>query len=307
MSTTILFATDFSPASDVATRTARALAQHLGARVVCAHAVGPRRAPPNPLAIVSDDIEGFHEIYREELRARSQRLHVLADELGKHGVQATAKLLDGAAGTVVETICAAAEDTHAALVVLGSHGRTGLTRLVLGSVAERVVRTCATSVLVAREPAMERQGFRHVLVPTDFTESAEVALDQAATMAAADAVIDILHCWQLDEFVDGLVEVEDTHSAHGVVARRTAERAHQLGESLVRRLAVGQRTVRFHLREGTPTAGIHAFIEEQNAPYDLLAVGTHGRTGLQRFLIGSVAESTVRYAPCSVLVARPRV
>jgi nucleotide-binding universal stress UspA family protein len=306
MSTTILFATDFSPSSEAAIHATRALARHLGARVVCVHAVAPWRGEPDPLAGGNSDIEGFHALYRKEMTARSRRLHQLADELGRHGIQASARLLDGSAGPVVEAICAGAEDSHAVLVILGSHGRTGLSRLVLGSVAERVVRLCSTSVLVARAPVVDVAGFRRVLVPTDFSETAEVALDQAAALAAPDAVIDILHCWQLDEFSDGMVEAPEVDAAHGVASQRASDRAHQLGEALVRRLAVGSRKVTFHLRKGSATSGIHAFIDEQATPYDLVAVGTHGRTGIQRLLIGSVAESTVRYAPCSVLVARPR-
>jgi nucleotide-binding universal stress UspA family protein len=312
--TTILFATDFSPSSEAASQITTALAHHLGARVVCTHAVAPFRAGPEPgagsaEAIDAIDVGGFHAIYQKEMTARAQRLQQLADELARHGIQASARLLDGSAGPVVEAICAAAGDTHAApvsLVILGSHGRTGLSRLLLGSVAERVVRLCSTSVLVARAPVIDRAGFRRVLVPTDFTEAAEVALDQAATLAAPDAVIDVLHCWQVDEFSDGLVEAADTHEARGVASRHAAERARHLGEAMVRRLAGGQRKVAFHLREGRPTSCIHDFIEEQAAPYDLVAVGTHGRTGVQRLLVGSVAEYTVRYAPCSVLVARPR-
>jgi len=307
---TILFATDFSPSSEAAAQITRALARHLGARVVCAHAVAPFRSTPDPLVdgnIDGDiDVRGFHALYQEEMAARSRRLQQLADELGRHGIQASARLLDGSAGPAVEAICAGAEDSHASLVIVGSHGRTGLERLMLGSVAERVVRLCSTSVLVARAPVAERDGFHRVLVSTDFTEAAEVALDQAATMAAPDAAIDVLHCWQLDEFSDGLLEQPDAHEAHGVASRRTAERARHMGEAMVRRLAVGNRKVTFHLREGRATAAIQAFIEEQATPYDLVAVGTHGRTGMQRLLIGSVAESTVRYAPCSVLVARAR-
>lgn len=305
MSTTILFATDFSPSSEAASLAARALAQRLGARVVCAHAVAPWRGPVGAGA-GEDSIEGFHELYQKEMAARSQRLHQIADELAEHGIQATARLLDGSAGPVVEAICRAAEDNQAVLVIVGSHGRTGLSRLVLGSVAERVVRLCSTSVLVARPPVVEREGFRRVLVPTDFSEAAEVALDQAATLAAQDAVIDILHCWQVDEFSDALLEVADTHAAYGVASGHTAERAHQLGEALVRRLSVGARKVTFHLREARATSGILDFLDAQDAAYELVAVGTHGRTGIDRLLIGSVAESTVRYAPCSVLVARPR-
>jgi nucleotide-binding universal stress UspA family protein len=301
MSTTILFATDFSPSSDAASQITRTLARHIDARVVCVHAAAMVETPPEGLA--NSDIEGFYVFYQEELEARRLRIQRLAAELGQDGIHAVAELRQGAAA---DAICDAARDSNAALVVVGSHGRTGLGRLVLGSVAERVVRLCETSVLVARPPVAGQQGFQRVLVATDFGEAAEVALDQAATLTAPDATIDILHCWQLDEFPDGLLAQPDTHAPHQMASRRAADRARDLGEALVRRVAASGRTAKLHLQEGRATSGIHAFLEHQTTLYDLVAVGTHGRTGLQRLLIGSVAESTVRHAPCSVLVARPR-
>lgn len=300
---TILFATDFSTASEIAGQTTRALARHIDASVVCAHAAVTAGAQPDAYEISIGEIEGFRRAFQEEIADRRLRLQQMAEELARGGIKATHQLIEGA---VIDAICEAARDEDAALVILGSHGRTGLERIVLGSVAERVVRHCETSVLVARAPAASEHGFRRVLVATDFSESAETALEQAATLAADDAVIDLLHCWQLDDFPDSQMRPTDLRRAHQTLSGRIGERAQALGQGLARRVSVGQRKVTFHLLQSPPTAGIQEFMDEQRAPYDLVAVGTHGRTGVKRWLLGSVAESTVRYAPCSVLVARPR-
>lgn len=300
MSTTILFATDFSDSSEAARQLTRALARHLDARVVCTHAAMIPIFPAGEHDVVAGDVASFRQLVQEELAVRRARLQEFANELGAHGIVASTQVVEGSA---VEAICSAARETAAALVIIGSHGRTGLKRIVLGSVAERVVRACETSVLVARPPVIDRAGFQRVLVPTDFSQAAEVALDQALTLATENATIDILHCWTPDEFPDGLLRpLEGTRPS---IAPSAAERAKALGDAWVQRVAVGRRQVAFHLMADRPTAGIQRFLDEQE-PYELVAVGTQGRTGMQRLLIGSVAESTVRYAPCSVLVARPR-
>jgi nucleotide-binding universal stress UspA family protein len=300
MSTTILFATDFSDSSAAARQLTRALARHLGARVVCAHAALIPIQPVTEHDVLGGDFVILREVMQEELAVRGQRLQEIANALGEDGITASTRVIEGAA---VETICSAAREAAAALVIVGSHGRTGLKRIVLGSVAERVVRACETSVLVARPPVVDQAGFQRVLVPTDFSQAAEVALDQALTMAAENATIDILHCWTPDEFPDGLLR--PLADAGKSIAERATERAREMGQAWVQRVAMGRRQVAFHLVADRPTAGIQQFLDEQE-PYDLIAVGTHGRTGMERLLIGSVAESTVRYAPCSVLVARPR-
>lgn len=301
MSTTILFATDFSDSTEAARHITHALARHLGARVVCAHAATVAMFPPEAHELSAGDVESFQVLVREELAVRRERLQEIAGEFTGDGITASARLEEG---PVVDTICSIARELAAALVIVGSHGRTGLKRFFLGSVAERVVRACETSVLVARPPTVDREGFHRVLVPTDFSQAAEVALDQAMTLASEHAIIDILHCWTPEEFPDGLLR--PLESGRPQAAPPAAERAKELGEAWMRRVAMGRRQVAFHLVAERPTAGIQQFIDEQEQPYDLIAIGTHGRTGMERLLIGSVAESTVRYAPCSVLVARPR-
>lgn len=303
--TTILLATDFSTHAQAAGQTALTLARYLDARLICMHASVMTGARPDAYELSTGHLEDFRLEQQTELARQRERLQQMAEEFAAHGVRATAELADG---TPVAAICKAAEDCGAALVVMGSHGRTGFERVLLGSVAERVVRLCHTSVLVTRPPVVSDGGFRRILVPTDFGDAANIALDQATTLAAVDADIDILHCWQMDELPEDLHHETATRAGvYGHVSKSVAETAMHLGEELVRRVAHGQRRASFHLLEGRPTARIHRFMDEREQSYDLIAVGTHGRTGLDRLLLGNVAEATVRYAPCSVLVGRPRL
>ncbi|WP_428267033.1 universal stress protein [Haliangium sp.] len=303
MSTTILFATDFSAGAEHAARITRAVARHVGAEVVCMHAVVMTEARPDEYEIATGEVEAFRRSFQEDLAGRRSRLHELVESFSAQGVSAHARLVDG---PTVDVICQVAGEVEASLVVVGSHGRSGLRRMLLGSVAERVARLSPCSVLVARPPATGSEGFHRVLIPVDVNALAEVALDQGAALAAPDAHIDLLHCWLLDEFPDGMLAPLAPGASHRAAAVVVSEHLRVRGQELAQRVGGDGREVGFHLCEGRATAGIHSFMDE-NQPYDLVVVGTHGRTGMRRLLLGSVAESTVRYAPCSVLVARARV
>jgi nucleotide-binding universal stress UspA family protein len=147
---TILFATDFSPTSAVAFNVAAALARDYRARVIALHVIEPVRV-------------GFSEygsyIGPEEDRGRAMEL-LNAIEAPSPRVTIEHRLLEGAPA---EMIAEAAAETKADLIVMGTHGRTGLTRLVMGSVAEEVLRCAPCPVLTIRGM---------INVPTEETEDA---------------------------------------------------------------------------------------------------------------------------------------
>jgi nucleotide-binding universal stress UspA family protein len=134
---TILFATDFSPTSDVAFGVAGALARDYRARLIVVHVIEPLHV-------------GFNEfgsyVSPEEDRTRARDL-LEAIEAPAPRVALEQRLLDG---DPAEMIAKAAADTNADLIVLGTHGRSGLTRLVMGSVAEEVLRRAPCPVLTIR-------------------------------------------------------------------------------------------------------------------------------------------------------------
>jgi nucleotide-binding universal stress UspA family protein len=137
----ILFPTDFSPASDQALRWATALARDTGATISIVHVEEP------PLAYGGGEMYiGFdEESTRDELR--KTLMHVVPTD---HNVPFEHKLLVGdPAGAIVQ----AAESENADMIVMGTHGRTGLTRLLMGSVAEAVIRRAKCPVLTVKQPA----------------------------------------------------------------------------------------------------------------------------------------------------------
>jgi nucleotide-binding universal stress UspA family protein len=193
-------------------------------------------------------------------------------------------------------ICAAAREHAARLTVVGTHGRTGLRWLQMGSVAQNVVRHSETDVLVARRE--RREGYHSILVATDFSAGAERALDGAIALAAPGAAIDLVHYLDPARMIAGNFGASDVLSA---ARERMIQLAQLDGEQLVARRRAANLTLRFRASSERPVPGIIHAIEAR--PFDLVALGSHGRRGFRRFLLGSVAENVVRHAPCSVLVA----
>jgi nucleotide-binding universal stress UspA family protein len=140
----ILYPTDFSRASNAAFARAIAMAKADRAQLMLVHVL----APPMPIAgegyippNVYEDLEASARRYGEK------RLAALQDKARKAGVKSSTLLLEGAAH---EQIVRAAKSKKADLIVIGTHGRTGLAKLFLGSVASRVVTTAPCPVLTVR-------------------------------------------------------------------------------------------------------------------------------------------------------------
>ena len=136
---TILHPTDFSERSEYAFRLACSLARDYGARLVALHVVTP------PVVIYGDGIVPLDP--GPERAAAKERLERL--EAPRTGTRLEHRLAEG---DPAEEILRVAREIAADLIVMGTHGRTGLRRLLMGSVAERVVRGAACPVLTVRTP-----------------------------------------------------------------------------------------------------------------------------------------------------------
>lgn len=180
-------------------------------------------------------------------------------------------------------------------IVMCTSGRTGLSHLVIGSVAEKVVRHAPVPVLTFRpEVAWPKQLFGTILVPHDFSRHATRALKLAASLAGPGGRLRVLHV--VADFPEGL---------NRLVQRKIfAGERRQLNRIVARALA-GRRgpAVQCRVESGDPYRHIVAA-----APgADSIVMCTAGRTGLSHLVIGSVAEKTVRHAPVPVLTFRPAV
>jgi nucleotide-binding universal stress UspA family protein len=140
----ITYASDFSPASLVALPHALRLARMAGADLTIVHVL------PSPRALF---IEGGYvpqEVWDQTRAEAAKEMDRLVQQAVDAGVRATATIVDGGNALATDAIVRAAEDAKTDVLVLGTHGRTGITRLVLGSVAARVVATASCPVLTVR-------------------------------------------------------------------------------------------------------------------------------------------------------------
>jgi len=272
----ILVATDLAAAARLAVDRAAAMATERGAELVVLHVFDERdyeRAPPELLA--------------EERNGARLALDALCGELERGGSRVTSLLVDGRPDEIIPI---AAETEGARLIVVGSLGKTAFERLLLGSVAEGVVRRSRIAIVVARGPV---HAFNRILVATDLSAHADRAFDAALEVAPAGAVVDVLH---VDEPTVYLSAGPLGVSAQVASLEREVPRQ---AEALLARARRTDVTVRFQREVGRARSVI---LDRLATGYDLVALGSHGRRGLPRFLLGSVAETTVRHAPCSVLV-----
>jgi nucleotide-binding universal stress UspA family protein len=207
----------------------------------------------------------------EQARHERTRLDQEAARCRARGLEVVTDIVLGFADVV---LLSAARASRPDLVVVGTHGRTGAERWLLGSVAERVARETAGSVLVVKRP-YEATLPRRILVATDFSEHARAALEMACVVAPPGARIDLVHA-----------------AEPGVDVEREAALAG----------ADPAREVRFALLGGERSPVDALTTHVARGEHDLLVVGSRGRRGLGRVLLGSVAERLLHAAPCNVLV-----
>jgi len=228
----------------------------------------------------------------DQLDLAQRHLDRIVDELRTQGANVVGEVL---VGEPAARILEAAEERHASLIAMATHGRTGLARWLRGSIAERVLRATATPLLLANPLcAGVRHGarFRRILVPLDLSERSAEILPLVGEMAALyDSEVILTHVIELPVVVDMPAVAYDFGS--GEEAKRVLERqAEQLPRGRV-----------FTTTEiGSPMRAILERVEREGV--DLVAMTTHGRMGASRLAFGSVAEQIVRHAKCPLLVKR---
>jgi nucleotide-binding universal stress UspA family protein len=296
----VLVALDFSSASVKALSYAVSLAKKLNAFVHLVHVQPPSYAS----ALAMFESANAIKFLQSEL-AGIQRKYV-PSSLRQNSYLRT--------GGAYQEICDLAREINADLIVLATRGYTGLKRVLLGSTAERVVRFAPCPVLVVRQRKRKLRGagpprpsagrefkVRKILVPVDFSNCALAGLIYAASLAKQlDARVRLFHAF----FPPNPVMMEWVSA--NVLKELEAERrnAELEMEALPKVNFLRDVECETKISNGYP---IDQICGEANRPdIDLVITSTHGRTGFEHALIGSVAEHVVRYANCSVLVVPSR-
>ena len=284
----IIVPTDFSDLSDVAARSAAWLAMPDGASIHLLHVI---RLPVLHTTYDENIPESVWEKLRQATHQQMDRISRALRDVGVTDVQQIVSEHRQPA----EAVAHWARRLEADLVVLATHGRTGLEHALLGSVTERTVRSSPVPVLSVKDRVLGEKPFRRILVATDFSPQAKRATALACSFAKRfGAHVDLVHV--LDESPDyvGFLSAE-------VIAFETRARA-MAGDHLSaagKQIEAENLSVETHLLKGV--AGNVISSEADRLESDLIVMGTHGFSGFAHLALGSVAERTLRLAPCPVL------
>jgi nucleotide-binding universal stress UspA family protein len=310
----ILVPLDGSPLSEYALPVACAIARRSGAALRLVHV--HMRATSNPiyvegLPVIDEHMQSLntvHErVYLERIRDR-----IIAEQDRNVTIAIRDPVSDvGRDVTVADALAADAAATNTDLVVMTTHGRGGLARFWLGSVADTLVHLSSVPVLSLRPaepvpPIDHPPVFRHILIPLDGSALAEQILEPALALGdLTRAAYTLLHV--VEPFVlPGYAPLAQHTHLDTQLTQAALAKGQRYLDDLAQHLRTDGRQVHTRaLLAAQPAAEILDTAQAQSA--DLIALATHGRSGLARLLLGSVADKVRRGADMPVLLYRPQV
>jgi len=280
----ILVATDFSERSDRALRRATFLAREFSASVTMVHSVDDDQ----PRSLVDNQQEIAEKLLAKQARSLQET----------DGIACSYEVV---LGDPFEGIAAAAKASSPDLLVIGPHRRQVLKDVFTGTTAERIVRTSRAPVLMAN--GVPAGPYRHILVAVDMSDSSANAVEAVKRMGL-DSHAHVTVLYVFDAPGVGLIvnssAADESVGLYTEGERKAAERA----------LAAFLKHVGFEpdfqiLRFNETSVGDVVIATADELSADLVVIGTHGRTGLSRLMLGSVADVVLRRSNRDVLAVPP--
>lgn len=284
----ILCPVDFSDFSVSAYEYALTVAEYYQAHLVALHAIELSRYPYADYVGATGD---FAELSRALCEGGKARLREFVKKNSRHGVEPQLVVGQGHASDLILSF---AQKHKVELIVIGTHGRRGFDRLVLGSTTDRVMRKACSPVLVTSNPAHSvmttgpdgKHRLSRIFYCTDFSINSERALQYATSLAAQyGAELTMLHV------VEG---ASDPTGAEAIIAARAEQLDKLISDSQRKRL-----TVRIEVRCGKPYEEIVGFAKEAQA--HLIVMTARGGDALDRAVFGSTTYRVIQLGPCAVL------
>lgn len=274
----ILLPTDGSEASSIAAEAAVSLANQFDAELHVIHILEHERTS-------TDDVDA-------PARDGEQAIQAAMELASSFGVEATEAIIERGESIHGEILAYTNEHTIDC-IVMGTQNRSGLGRILLGSVAELTLRESPVPVMTVHEETVIDSDIDTVLVPTDGSECAHTAVDHAGKLArSVDATLHIVYVVEIGKVINS-----DR-------AQRLREALEEIGEraldlALNRVQSSTYLWTKTSILDGPPYLEIARYAEDHDV--DCIVMGTHGRKGIRRFLLGSVTERVIRRADVPVI------
>jgi nucleotide-binding universal stress UspA family protein len=295
----VLAPIDFSTASTTAMMLGARIADAVGARLTLLH-VYPYSAADSEVRPFLPDVPPVDEATKTAVLLDLSHMSTAARAVVR-GVQVA--MLEGDPS---EEILSYAHSHGVDLIVMGTHGRRGLDRIILGSVSERVAREARVSVVVVHDPKPDElvspPTLSKIVCAVDLGESSHDTLETAAMLArGVGARLTVLHAIELWHWEDPCSIARGDDEEY---VRRLSEEGHRrLAEFLGRHRNAGV-AMEPVVVVGRPRQDILKAVAQEGA--DMLVVGAHRMSRMNRVLFGSTAQHLLRTSHCPVLISRPR-
>jgi len=283
----ILVPTDFSDLSMKAIDAAISYASIFNGKISLFHSHIPITELDEPYALgMSNQVYQDYEEIEQSIRERLEEIS--NEKIDKKFLGDLIVHIGNPAQSIVE------ESDGYDLIVMSTHGRTGFSRFLLGSVSEKVLRLSKVPVLVV-ENESNVDKFKNILVTTDFSENATAAFPHALNIAMkTGGTVDILHILSLDQFEDKETDPSIKNIRQQRMKLIEKEYFHGLGDRVKSYTIVS---------EDSPHEAILKFV--RGSDYNLIVMATVGKTGIKYMMLGSTTANVVRHVKTAVLSVKP--
>jgi nucleotide-binding universal stress UspA family protein len=292
----ILWATDGSEEADNALSNARYLAGLSGAEIIGAHVI------PLPTVLLfeslSDDVE-FKNWIRKVEDEFTEKFAKIKKQLSKSNIKFEGVLLRGKPS---EKLREFARKRNADLIVMGKHGHGIIASLLLGSETARVVKATDKPVLITKDKKGRKKiSYSKILVPFDLSHKCHTALHAAMDIAnAGGGHITVIYALRLDMYAQDV----PAGALNIVIKQSISELANEVDRMVQKYKGAKDIKIKTEVVHGLSVAStISTYAEEKGT--NLIVIHTHGRTGINRLIMGSVTDKVVNNATCSVLALNP--
>ncbi len=274
--------------------------------VVAAVEPGPAPAPGPQGQAAAERRSFLAQVSAERKQMAEEYVNSVAERLRMEKIAAKAVVQDAPPD---EAIAAEAGIGDGTLIVMSTHGRSGVARLVVGSVMDKVLRSTSSPLFVVRpregEPPSQGAAIRNIVLPLDGSPVAEQVLPYAAALATALRAT-VRPAWVIPPFPAyyGGYMGDASGALHDLVEETEKAAREYLGRIRARLMREGVAKVYESVLFGNPAESIIDMA--RTMPYSLVAMTTHGRSGVGRFVMGSVADQVVRHSGAPVLLVRAK-